>query len=245
MIAGHTQIHGVKVSLYLSTISAFANFSLVLRNRLNSWCENNDKFNEFQFGFRDGRSTSDCIFILHSLTQRVLKDNAKLYCAFIDYEKASDTVIHDALWFKLTDNGVSSKLTRMLRSLYHKVLAVVKMQSDVSSFFEIVLGVKQGEPLSPLLIILFVNDIYSDLSVENELGEVTCVSINQICFFLLLFADAMVIFSNNSMELQKMLEKLHVYSSEWGLRVDIRKTKICVFENHRIQRNQTWSINGK
>ena len=117
-------------------ISAFAKlFSLVLRNRLNSWCENNDKFNEFQFGFRDGRSTSDCIFILHSLTERVLKGNAKLYCAFIDYEKAFDTVIRDALWFKLTDNGISSKLTRMLRSLYHKVLAAIKMQSDVSSFF--------------------------------------------------------------------------------------------------------------
>ena len=227
-------------------ISAFAKlFSLVLRNRLNSWCENNDKFNEFQFGFRDGRSTSDCIFILHSLIQRVLKDNAKLYCAFIDYEKAFDTIIRDALWFKLTDNGISSKLTRMLRSLYHKVLAAVKMQSDVSSFFEIALGVKQGEPLSPLLFILFVNDIYSDLTVVDELGGVAGVSINQICFFLLLFADNMVIFSKDPMELQTLLEKLHVYSSEWGLRVNIRKTKICVFENRRTQRNQTWSINGE
>ena len=111
-------------------------FSLVLRNRLNSWCEDNYKLSEFQFGFRDGRSTSDCIFILHSLIQCVLKENAKLYCAFIDYEKAFDTVIRDALWFKLLDNGIlSSKLTRMLLSLYHKVLAAVKMQSDVSSFF--------------------------------------------------------------------------------------------------------------
>ena len=58
------------------------------------------------------------------------------------------------------------------------------MQSDVSSFFEIALGVKQGEPLSPLLFIRFVNDIDSDLTVVDELGEVAGVSINQICFFL-------------------------------------------------------------
>ena len=158
----------------------------------------------------------------------MLKDNAKLYCAVIDCEKAFDTVIRDALWFKLTNNGISSKLTRMFRSLYHKVLAATKMQSDVSSFFEIALGVKQGEPLSPLLFILFVNDIYLDLTVIDELGEVTGVSINKICSFLLLIADDMVTFSKDPMELQTLLEKLHVYSSEWGLRVNIRKTKICV-----------------
>ena len=175
----------------------------------------------------------------------MLKDNAKLYCAFIDYEKAFDTVIRDALWFKLTDNGINSKQTRMLRSLYHKVLAAVKMQSDVSSFFEVALGVKRGEPSSPLLFILFVKDIYSDLSVVDEVGKVADVSINQICFFILLFADVMVIFSKDPVELQTLLEKLHVYSTDWGLRVNIRKTKICVFENRRIQRNQTWSIKGE
>ena len=49
-------------------ISAFAKlFSLVLRNHLNSWCEDNDKLSEFQIGFLDGRSTSDCIlYCIHS-----------------------------------------------------------------------------------------------------------------------------------------------------------------------------------
>jgi hypothetical protein len=71
-------------------------FSLTLRNRLNNWCENESILNECQFGFRNNRSTSDCIFILHSIIQKVLANNLKLYCAFVDYEKAFDTVIHDA-----------------------------------------------------------------------------------------------------------------------------------------------------
>ena len=96
-------------------ISVFAKlFSLVLRNRLNTWCEENEVFYEFQLGFQVGRSTSDGIFILHALVQHVLKDNGKLYCAFIDYEKAFDTVIHEALWLKLIENGFSSKFTRIL-----------------------------------------------------------------------------------------------------------------------------------
>ena len=91
-------------------ISVFTKlFSLILRNRLNTWCEDNEVLNEFQFWFQVGRSTSDGIFILHSLVQHVLKNNDKLYCAFIDYEKAFDTVIHEALWLKLVENGISCK----------------------------------------------------------------------------------------------------------------------------------------
>ena len=101
------------------------------------------------------------------------------------------------------------------------------MQSDVSSFFEIVLGVIQGEPLSPLLFIIFVYDIYSDLSGLDELGKVDGVKINQTCFFLLLFADDMVLFSKAPIELQALLDKRYAYSSEWSLKVNTR-TKICV-----------------
>ena len=82
------------------------------------------------------------------------------------------------------------------------------------------------------------------LYVNDEPGEVADVSINYICFFLLRFADDMVI-SNNPIELQTLLEKLHLYSSEWGLKVNNRKTKICVFENRRTQRKHIWSINGE
>ena len=101
---------------------------ILLVNRLNTWCEDNEVLNGFQFGFRVGRSTSDGIFILHALVKHVLKDNGKLYCVFIDYEKAFDTVIHKALWVKLINNGVSCKFTRILQSLYGKVLAAVHIQ---------------------------------------------------------------------------------------------------------------------
>ena len=98
-------------------IGVFAKiFSLVLRNRLSTWCEDNEFLNEFQFGFRVGRSTSDGIFILHALVQHVLKDKGKLYCAFIDYEKAFCTVMHEAFWHQLICNGVSCKFTRILQS---------------------------------------------------------------------------------------------------------------------------------
>ena len=60
-------------------------FSLCLRNRLNAWCEQEHIYTESQIGFRDKRSTVDCVYILHSLIQNIVSLNKKVFCAFIDY----------------------------------------------------------------------------------------------------------------------------------------------------------------
>ena len=141
----------------LTLISTFAKiFSLVLRNRLNVWCGSNQIFNDFQFGFWNQNSISDCIFILHCLIQKVLKQNSKMYCAFVDYEKAFDFVVRDALWLKLVDSGVSCKMVKMITFLYSKFffllffffffffLLPLSYRQISLAFFEIPLGVKQA-----------------------------------------------------------------------------------------------------
>ena len=100
-----------------------------------------------QYGFRDGKSTTDAIFLLHGLIQKVLSKNCKLYSIFIDYERAFDTVLRDALWMKLMQEGISTKFVAMLQSMYAEVKSCVRIASDtkLSDFFDVTLGLKQGE----------------------------------------------------------------------------------------------------
>ena len=107
------------------------------------------------------RSTVDCVYILHSLIQKIVSLNKKLFCAFIDYERCFDTILRDALWVKLIETGVSSKFVTMIKVIYSNVSSCVKLanNSNISDFFNVAIGLKQGEPLSPLMFILFVNDI--------------------------------------------------------------------------------------
>ena len=59
-------------------------------------------------------------------------------------------------------------MIRIIQSLYGKVFAAVKLNAKVSYNFEVSLGVKQGEPLSPLLFIHFINDVHAELMGKHR-----------------------------------------------------------------------------
>jgi len=101
----------------------------------------------------------DCVFILHTIIRNILASMKQLYCAFIDYQRCFDTVIHEALWQKLVQLGISSKYINIVKSIYNRISSCTRYNSsELSALFDIAIGPKQGEPLSSLIFILFVND---------------------------------------------------------------------------------------
>ena len=188
------------------------NFSLILRNRINKWCENENVFINSQYGFRDGRSTSDAIFLLHSIIQKVLSKKLKLWCIFIDYQRAFDSINRDALWAKLFEVGISCKMTNIIRCIYNSVQSCVKISGGMqfSDFFEVSIGLKQGEPLSPLLFILFINDIYENI----DMNALTERDLELLSIYLILFADDIVLFTTDPGSLQSQIDKIYEYSEK-------------------------------
>ena len=59
---------------------------------------------DVQFGIRSGLSTVDAIFVYQSIYQsiinRILCKNKRLYCCFVGYQKAFDSVDRTKLWKK-------------------------------------------------------------------------------------------------------------------------------------------------
>ena len=67
-------------------------FTCIINNRLKTYSENEDLINETQAGFRKNFSTADNIFILKSLIDLAQSKKKKLYCCFVDFKQAFDTV---------------------------------------------------------------------------------------------------------------------------------------------------------
>jgi len=83
--------------------------------------------------------------------------------------------------------------------------ASVKIDDRYSESFNIMKGVKQGCPLSPILFNLFINDIFNDFSeLGIPLGKSRCCGG--------LFADVIVLCASSKTKLKKMLKKVN----EWA-----------------------------
>ena len=217
-------------------------FTGILNKRLNNWVDNNNIVSDAQFGFRRGRSTVDAIFVLNAIIQRILSKNERLACAFVDLRKAFDSIYRNALYFKLNRLGVNAKMLRIIRDMYTNVKACVRGCNSYSEFFKCAIGLKQGEVISPLLYSLFLEDLELYLCDDPNCG----LSLDDITFILMLFADDMVILGKSPSDLQNSLNMLHEYCKTWGLEVNTDKTKVVVFRKRGgLKSDEHWSFDDK
>ena len=65
-------------------------FSAVLENRIQTWATKEGIIPNYQFGFQKYHRTSDPIFMLNSLLEKAKWKHKRLFCCFIDFQKAFD-----------------------------------------------------------------------------------------------------------------------------------------------------------
>ena len=218
----------------ITILSCFGKlFTSVLNLRLNNFIEHHNILNENQAGFRSGYSTTDHIFTLHALTEILKQSKKKLYCCFVDFSKAFDSVWRVGLWMKLLSNNINGKIFRVIHNMYRNIKSCVMYAGDQSSFFPSFKGVRQGENLSPILFSLFLNDLEDYMRDHHcydiELGLPGNIQDTYIKLMLLLYADDAVIFGTDAETLQNNINVFYEYSQQWQLNVNFNKTKVMVF----------------
>jgi sorting nexin-29 len=80
--------------------------------RINQYAES--VIEEFQCGFRRGRSTAEQIFIIRQLMEKCFQFNADLHILFVDHKIVSDNINRPELPNAMRSYGIPKKLVRLV-----------------------------------------------------------------------------------------------------------------------------------
>ena len=228
----------------ISLISCLGKLFLTLWNtRITHYLESNNLLAEEQGGFRAGRSTIDQEFTLNTALLHRRREGKPTYLFFIDFSKAFDSVWHTGLWKKLYELGIKGKAWRILRALYANLEASVLVDGKPGQKVPQEQGVRQGDPLSPILFSMFINELVEEL---RRAGGNVRVSTKEL--FSLLYADDIVLMADTPAELQKMIDIVDNYTAKWRLTLNARKSKIMIVNPQRTDQAvepEEWTFRGR
>ncbi len=93
---------------------------MILDKRLNEWAKQHALRAKGQARFCKDYRTTDQLFILQTLIEQSKAKKKPLYCCFVDFKRAFDTMSREMLWQVLAGLEVEGRFLRCLHTMYAK-----------------------------------------------------------------------------------------------------------------------------
>jgi hypothetical protein len=223
--------------------------SLVMLERLDAFATATGALSTAQGGFQRQRGTPEQAFTLSEVV-RAAAQRSHVHLAFIDIERAYDSVLHPLLWKACIDKGVGGRFLALMQDVYEDARAVLDVGGVLLDAVPLECGVLQGNPLSPILFNLFIDGCIRELEVagaeasrSDPIGRgwglplprltgrtstepLAPGSLSQLDLLASLFyADDGALMETRLGVLRLMLQTLAESLQRVGLRINVRKTK--------------------
>ena len=136
----------------------------IITKQLLAFLETNNLLSDHQYGFRQARSTGDLLAYAVHAWSSALESYGESRVISLDISKAFDRVWHRGLLAKLPMFGLHHTLITWISSFLSDRSITIRVDGYLSKPHSINSGVPQGSVISPVLFILFINDLLSSTS---------------------------------------------------------------------------------
>jgi len=186
----------------------------IVHTNIMSHLTNLNILSDSQFGFRKNYSAE--LQLIKTTHDIALNLNAKSQTDVIllDFSKAFDKVSHRLLLQKLQYYGISGQLLVWISSFLSNRTQRVVCGGQSSEPVDVASGVPQGSVLGPLLFLIFINDITSNLTSNCRLYADDCILYRRI--------DS----QSDVIALQEDLKQLEIWEKVWNMKFNLEKCMV-------------------
>jgi len=173
-------------------ITVSNSISKVLESLLFKLTVSEEVIDDYQFAFQKSASTALCTHVFKSTVDYYRMNGSHVFCCFIDFRKAFDSVNYWLLFSKLIDSNCSQSCLAAARVLAHwySNQQVADTGRIDTQCFGISRAVRQGGMLAPYLIKLYARDLLKAVVTSNIGCNIAGCMVN-----ILTYADNMVVLS--------------------------------------------------
>jgi hypothetical protein len=202
----------------------------VLTNRLKGVMDK--VISKTQSAFIKGRQILDPILIANeSLDSRRRSGEPGIMCK-MDVEKAYDHVNWDFLLYMLKRCGFGAKWCSWISFCISSARFSVLVNGSPEGFFDSSRGIRQGDPLSPLLFVFVMEALSRMLSAGINDGLLEGFKVGNVTVSHLLFADDTLIFCKDSPDQLAYLRSIFLlFEAASGLKVNLAKSVLIPVGN--------------
>ena len=200
-------------------------FEKVILKRLQQHTVSNEIIPPFQFGFREGHSTSHQVRRVVNYIKQGFRAKKSTGMIMLDLTSAFDSVWHDGLIFKLAALNYPRYLISIVNSYITERTFQVKVGSTVSRVEHVPAGVPQGSVVSPELFNIYM----ADLPIPSE-----CLVAQYADDIALLYSHKRAACINKMLRTETNI--MSSYCSDWKLKLNPAKTEATFFTRRRARR---------
>ncbi|KAF1319013.1 Pollike protein, partial [Globisporangium splendens] len=182
-----------------------------------------------QTGFVHGRSIRHALLRFQDLQTLAQQTGlTRAGAVLLDFAKAFDSVLWPALDMVLRHFGFGETFRAWVTTFFKGTLVSVLVNGTASKPFELGCGVRQGDPLSPALFVVFIEPMLCYLrDATGSLG--ITVPTDHTPHHLLAFADDCTGILRNLNDAPRFIEAVGVYANAAGLQLNVAKTHLLPF----------------